>query len=201
MFDEFLLYLRLGFHHIADLAGYDHILFVAALTIPFTGRDWRRLAVLVTAFTVGHSITLALATLRLVQVSSAVVEVLIPATIVATAALSWRAGTPGHEHEPVTVGRYLMAAGFGLIHGLGFSTYLRSLLGDEESLALPLLAFNVGLEVGQLLILAVVVGIGALLAPRVLSRRLWVLLLVGVTGGLALLLFGQRLAAIAVPRG
>lgn len=196
MLAEFLLYLRLGFHHIADLAGYDHILFVAALTIPFTGRDWKRLAVLVTAFTVGHSITLALATLRLVQVPSALVEALIPATIVATAALSWRAGSPGHEHEPVSVGRYLMATAFGLIHGLGFSTYLRSLLGDEESLVLPLLAFNVGLEVGQLLILAIVVGIGALLVPRVLSRRVWVLTLVSATGGLALLLLGQRLTAL-----
>jgi len=201
MFDEFLLYLRLGFHHIADLAGYDHILFVAALTIPFTVRDWKRLAVLVTAFTVGHSVTLALATLRLVQVSSSLVEALIPATIVATAALSWRAGTPGHEHEPVTVGRYLMASAFGLVHGLGFSTYLRSLLGDEESLVLPLLAFNVGLEVGQLLILAVVVALGALLMPRVLSRRVWVLTLVGVTGGLALMLFGQRVAAVAAGTG
>ncbi len=201
MFDEFLLYLRLGFHHIADLAGYDHILFVAALTIPFTVRDWKRLAVLVTAFTVGHSVTLALATLRLVQVSSSLVEALIPATIVATAAMSWRAGTPGHEHEPVTVGRYLMASAFGLVHGLGFSTYLRSLLGDEESLVLPLLAFNVGLEVGQLLILAVVVALGALLMPRVLSRRVWVLTLVGVTGGLALMLFGQRVAAVAAGTG
>jgi len=196
MLGDSLLYLRLGFHHIADLAGYDHILFVAALTIPFTRRDWKRLAVLVTAFTVGHSITLALATLRLVQVPSALVEALIPATIVATAALSWRTGSPGHEHEPVSVGRYLMATAFGLIHGLGFSTYLRSLLGDEESLVLPLLAFNVGIEVGQLLILAIVVGIGALLVPRVLSRRVWVLTLVGATGGLALLLLGQRLTAL-----
>lgn len=196
MLSEFLLYLRLGFHHIADLAGYDHILFVAALTIPFAARDWKRLAVLVTAFTVGHSVTLAMATLQLVQVPSALVEALIPATIVATSALSWRAGLPGHEHEPVSVGRYLMAAAFGLIHGLGFSTYLRSLLGDEESLVLPLLAFNVGLEVGQLLILAIVVGIGAALVPRLLSRRVWVLTLVGATGGLALLLLGQRLTAL-----
>jgi hypothetical protein len=192
---EFLLYLRLGFHHIADLAGYDHILFVTALTIPFGRHDWRRLAVLVTAFTLGHSITLALATLRLVQIPSVLVEALIPATIVATAALSWRAGSPGHEHEPVTVGRYLMAAGFGLIHGLGFSTYLRSLLGGEESITLPLLAFNVGLEVGQLLILGVVLTIGALVVPTVLSPRRWVLLLVGATGGLALMLLVQRVAA------
>lgn len=192
---EFWLYLQLGFHHIADLAGYDHILFVAALAIPYGRRDWQRLAVLVTAFTLGHSITLALATLQLVAVPSVLVETLIPATIVATAALSWRAGGPGHE-EPVTVGRYLMAAVFGLIHGLGFSTYLRALLGEEERITLPLFAFNVGLELGQLLILAVVLIIGVVLVPRILSRRRWVLLQVGVTGGLALVLLGQRLLAV-----
>jgi preprotein translocase subunit SecY len=85
MLDEFRIYLELGFRHIADLAGYDHILFVTALAIPFGIRDWRRLAILVTAFTVGHSITLALATLRLVSVSSQLVETLIPATILVTA--------------------------------------------------------------------------------------------------------------------
>lgn len=196
MFDEFLLYAQLGFRHIADLAGYDHILFIAALTIPYARQDWKRLAVLVTAFTLGHSITLALATLRLVSVRSDVVEALIPATIVVTAALSWRAATPGHEHEPVTVGRYLMATVFGLIHGLGFSSYLRSLLGDEESLLVPLLAFNAGLEVGQLLILGVFVGAGALLSPAIISRRGWVLILMGATGGLALVLLWQRLAAL-----
>lgn len=194
MLGEFLLYLQLGFHHIADVAGYDHILFVAALTIPFTPRDWRRLALLVTAFTLGHSITLALATLQLVQVRSALVEALIPATILATAALSWRAQSPGHQREPVTVGRYLMATGFGLIHGLGFSTYLRSLLGSEERITLPLLAFNVGLEIGQLLILGVVMGLGALIVPAILSPRRWVLALVSMIGGLALMLLVQRVA-------
>ncbi|WP_439643807.1 HupE/UreJ family protein [Gemmatimonas sp.] len=192
---EFWLYLQLGFHHIADLAGYDHLLFVAALAIPYGRRDWQRLAVLVTAFTVGHSITLALATLQLVAVPTVVVETLIPATIVATAALSWRSATPARDVEPVTVGRYLMAAVFGLIHGLGFSTYLRALLGEEERITLPLLAFNVGLEFGQLLILAVVLLAGVVLVPRILSRRRWVLVQVGVTGGLALLLLGQRLFA------
>jgi HupE / UreJ protein len=78
---------------------------------------------------------------------------------------------------------------------MGFSTYLRALLGDEEHITMPLFAFNVGLEVGQLLILAVVLGTGALLAPRILSRRAWVLIQVSATGGLALMLLGQRLFA------
>jgi hypothetical protein len=197
MADTFTVYLRLGFHHITDLAGYDHILFVAALSIPFTVRDWRRLALLVTAFTVGHSITLALASLRLVSVSSALVEALIPITIVATAALSWRDGTGDAlaSRTSLRVSRYLLAVGFGLIHGLGFSTYLRALLGDEDSIALPLFAFNVGLEVGQLLILAAVLAAGSALVPAILPRRRWVQTLVGVTGGLALMLLGQRLRA------
>lgn len=197
MLDAFALYLRLGFHHITDLAGYDHILFVAALSIPFTVQDWRRLALLVTAFTVGHSITLALASLRLVAVSPSLVEALIPITIVATAALSWRDGIPAvaAPTPPLQASRYLLAVGFGLIHGLGFSTYLRALLGDEDSIALPLFAFNVGLEVGQLLILTTVLAIGSALVPAILPRRRWVQTLVGVTGGLALMLLGQRLRA------
>lgn len=196
MTGEFLLYLRLGLQHIADLAGYDHILFVVALTIPYTRHQWRALAVLVTAFTLGHSVTLVLATLRLLAVPSAVVEALIPATIVITAALSWRADAPSGDTPTVSVGRYLMAALFGLVHGLGFSTYLRSLLGEEEQIAMPLLAFNVGLEIGQLLILAVVLALGALLVPRVLPRALWTRSLVGATGGLALMLLLQRLPTL-----
>lgn len=195
MSSEFLLYLRLGFHHIADLAGYDHILFVAALSIPYAPRDWRRLAVLVTAFTLGHSLTLALATLRLVAVRGAVVEALIPATILATALLTFAPRTAdGHgavAHVPRS--RYLLAAVFGLIHGLGFSTYLRSLLGEEESIVLPLFAFNIGLELGQLMILSVVLAAGWLVARAGLTRRRWEWLLAGVTAGLAVVLLIQRL--------
>jgi HupE / UreJ protein len=202
---EFLIYLRLGFHHIADLAGYDHILFVTALAIPYAARDWRRLLVLVTAFTVGHSVTLALATLRLVSVPSTLVEALIPATILVTAVLAWREtrtrtslpDPPPADAPPTTVtvpaSRYLLATLFGLIHGLGFSTYLRALLGEEESIALPLFAFNVGLELGQLLILAVVLTVGALVVRTLMDRRRWAQILVGVTATLSLFLLVQRI--------
>lgn len=193
--DEFLVYARIGFRHIADLAGYDHILFIAALAIPYAPRDWRRLALLVTAFTVGHSLTLALATLRLVSVRPALVETLIPLTIIVTAALALfeqrRADEPRPSTSPLL--RYALALGFGLVHGLGFSTYLRALLGAEESIALPLFAFNVGLELGQLLILTIVLGVGALMVSVVLARRRWVQLLAATTGGLAVMLLVQRL--------
>lgn len=88
-----------------------------------------------------------------------------------------------------------MALLFGLIHGLGFSTYLRALLGGEESIAGPLFAFNVGLEIGQLVILSIVLAVGAALVPAIFQRRRWVQLSVGVTGGLALMLLVQRLGA------
>jgi hypothetical protein len=210
MGSEFLAYLRLGVAHIADLAGYDHILFVAALTGGYTLGAWRRLLVLVTAFTIGHSITLALATLRLVAVDTKLIEVLIPATILVTALVSivqsrrpdearpWRrSGWRGADDGPRGAGLlYLLALGFGLIHGLGFSTYLRSLLGAESAIAVPLLAFNLGLEAGQLLIVAITLVIGAAVARLLGARRDWVLLLAGITGGLATLLLVQRVAAL-----
>ena len=193
MLEEFALYLQLGFHHIADLAGYDHLLFVTALAIPYAFRDWRRLAILVTEFTLGHSVTLALATLRLVSVPNALVETLIPVTILVTALLSWP--RESRDEAPVRVPpvRYVLAAGFGLIHGLGFSNYLRGLLGQEESIALPLFAFNVGLELGQLLILALVLAIGALVVHTGLLSGRWRQVQVVVTASLAFILIAQRL--------
>ena len=210
MGSEFLAYLRLGVAHIADLAGYDHLLFVAALTGGYTLAAWRRLLVLVTAFTVGHSITLALATLRLVAVDAALIEVLIPATILVTALVSvvqsrrqdearpwrrsgWRGADDGPRGGALL---YLLALGFGLIHGLGFSNYLRALLGAESSLAVPLLGFNVGLEAGQLLVVLVTLLVGAAVSRLLGARRDWVLLLAGVTGGLSTLLLAQRIAAL-----
>jgi hypothetical protein len=188
MGSEFLTYLHLGLRHITDIRGYDHLLFVTALTVAYRPADWRRLLLLVTAFTLGHSITLALATLNVVHVPSASVEAAIAATIVVASLMAIVAAVGAPSGDGVGVSqrgqrlRYAMAAGFGLVHGLGFSTFLRSLLGGEESLALPLFSFNLGLEVGQLSIVAAVLLLG-LLAERVLrlARRDWVLI---VSGGI-----------------
>ncbi len=205
MISEFLVYLRLGFEHITDVGGYDHLLFVAALTATDLGR-FRRLFWLVTAFTVGHSITLALATLDLVRVDTSLVEILIPVTILATSAVNafwWGFGNrsespePGGPEEAVeseTRVRYLIAVGFGLIHGLGFSTFLRAALGWEENIFLPLLSFNIGLELGQLAIVAILSLIAWLLIRGLgLSRRAWVLGVSAITGGMALVLLLQRI--------
>lgn len=195
MGSEILTYLRLGLHHIADLRGYDHILFITALTIAYAPGEWRRLLWLVTAFTLGHSVTLALATLDLVRAPAGLVEIGIALTIVISALLAlllaWR------QHGGPVQGqglRYGMAAAFGLIHGLGFSAFLRSLLGAEESIALPLLSFNVGLEVGQFLIVAVVLLLGAA-AERLfrIPRRGWVMALSVLIAVAGLGLLAQRL--------
>lgn len=198
MFSAFLVYLELGFRHIADLRGYDHILFVVALAAGYDLRHWRHLLVLVTAFTVGHSITLALATLRIVPVPTAWIEFLIPVTIVATALYTlWET----RRHDPDAARdrharevKYGMALLFGLIHGMGFSTFLRAILGAEESIVWPLFAFNVGLEVGQVAILGCVLLLTASVTEFSPLRPVtWTRILSIGTAGPALALLAGRL--------
>lgn len=176
MGSEFLTYFRLGVGHIADLRGYDHILFIVALTAGYSLRDWHKLLWLVTAFTLGHSLTLALATLDRVRVSSGLVEMLIAVTIVATGVYGLisrrRTADAAPQHRQRIL--YAMAGGFGLIHGLGFSSFLRSVLGGEERIAWPLFAFNVGLEVGQIAIVLAILMMGTLVCDVAgVPRRYW----------------------------
>lgn len=151
--DDFLFYIDLGQSHILDPQGYDHILFVVSLCVVYSLKDWKNVAWLVTAFTVGHSLTLALATLGIVKVNSEWVEFLIPVTILITSVSNF---WDNAENKKIGLKqRYMAALFFGFIHGLGFSNFLRSILSKSESLFLPLLYFNTGLEVGQLLIVFV----------------------------------------------
>ena len=188
----FQAYLNLGFSHITDLQGYDHILFIVALCAIYQLSDWKKVLILVTAFTVGHSITLALATLQVVNFRSDIIEFLIPVTILITAI-----GNLFHKPKPSRIDgkgnsqrlRYIAALGFGLIHGLGFSNYLRSLLGKEESIVQPLFAFNIGLEAGQLLIVLILLVIGSLFTALLkVSRHDWNLVVSGIAMGIALTL-------------
>lgn len=167
---DFLIYLKLGFRHIIDIYGADHILFIFALTIRYLLQDWKKVLILVTAFTIGHSITLALSTIEWVDFPSQIIELLIPITILITAISNFAVhqnSTP--KRYPVI---YFLAMGFGLIHGLGFSNYLKSLLGKEESVLGPLFAFNLGLELGQLLIVSIILGISFIFVTRFKVDRL-----------------------------
>ena len=197
MLSEFLVYLRLGFEHIADIRGYDHILFVVALCAGYEPRQWRKILVLVTAFTVGHSITLALATVRIISISTDLVEFLIPLTIFVTGVFNIVVATRGRADEEegrrARVLKYFLALGFGLIHGMGFSNFLRAMLGAEESIALPLFAFNVGLEVGQICIVLVILLLTFAFVRLVRMRRHdWILVLSGAAAGVAVTLMAER---------
>ncbi len=185
---DFEIFLPLGFQHITDLKGYDHILFVVALCAIFRLKDWKKVAVLITAFTIGHSVTLALATLNLITYSTKLIELLIPITIVLTCILNFFHQSQERSSivEKSSFFRYPMAMAFGLIHGMGFSNYLRSLLGKEESIWQPLLAFNVGLEIGQLVIVAISLIISSLLLDILrIKKHDWNLILSGTVIGIA----------------
>ncbi len=185
---DFGFYLKEGVLHITDWKGYDHILFVLALCLPYYARDWKKVIVLVTAFTIGHSLTLALSVFDVILISSKWIEFLIPVTILITAIGNLVKQNSKSSHAGV---RYLAALLFGLIHGLGFSNYLKSMLGKSETIVSQLLAFNVGLELGQLLIVAFVLLLAFLFTQlwNVL-RRDWLLF---TTGGIAALSFVMAL--------
>ena len=156
MLSNFQIYCKLGLLHIADLRAYDHIVFLVALCAAYTLRSWKKLLVLVTAFTVGHSLTLALAALQVISPPARWVELLIPVTIIVTAA--YNLSTLERNLQAMKI-KYLSALLFGLIHGTGFSSYFRSLLGQKTEIVAPLFAFNIGIEVGQLLIVAALMAI------------------------------------------
>jgi hypothetical protein len=189
--NDFWLYFSLGKDHIADLNGYDHILFIAALCLRYLPSDWKKIVLLVTAFTVGHSITLALSVLNIVKISTEWIEFLIPITILITAISNlFQRDFNFRERMPVI---YFLAVFFGLVHGLGFSNYLKSLLGKGSNVVGELLAFNLGLEAGQLLIVAVILLI-SVICVRVFKfeRREYLIFASGAIAGLSLMMAIER---------
>jgi len=154
-----------GISHITDIEGYDHMLFILALCAPFTFKEWKPVAILATAFTVGHSVSLALAALDIIRFSSGLIEFLIPVTILATAIFNWRATTT------VSAYRYASAALFGIIHGMGFSSFFRMISNEGEGFIGQLFLFNLGVEAGQLLILAAILSIIAVFTVAIPSGK------------------------------
>ncbi|HEY8165406.1 MAG TPA: HupE/UreJ family protein [Gemmatimonadaceae bacterium] len=170
MISELTSFIQLGFRHITNLDAMDHILFLFALAAIYRPRDWRTALWVVTAFTVGHSITLALAATGAVRLPTPLIEFLIPVTIVLTCVenivVRDRARAPFR-------GRYrpMFAGVFGLVHGAGFANYLRDIFVDR--VALPLFGFNVGIELGQIVVLAIA-GIVLLSVDRLIRTiRAW----------------------------
>ncbi|MEC5146734.1 HupE/UreJ family protein [Chitinophaga sp. 212800010-3] len=190
------LYFQLGWQHIINWEGYDHILFVIALSAIYLLRDWRKVLVLVTAFTVGHSITLALSVLNIIRIPASLVEFLIPVTICVTAISNILRRGDDPQHLQLN---YFYALFFGLIHGLGFSNYLKSLLGNQANIVKPLLGFNLGLEFGQILIVMCILLVSSLIVKLgEVKRGDWNMFLSSATFGIAFLMVIQGVRALFI---
>lgn len=190
---EFQLYFELGKDHILDYKhGYDHILFVVALCTLYLLRDWKKVLILVTAFTIGHSITLALATFRIISIDQDLIEFLIPLTIFITAGSNIFRSTEISERS--TYINYGYALFFGLIHGLGFSNYLQSILGKDRSIVSQLFAFNLGLELGQIIIVGIFLFTAFILVDIfTVNRRDWKIVISSAIAGIALVLLKDKI--------
>jgi len=186
---EFELYFKLGLEHIADIKAYDHMVFLLALCALYQLSSWKKVAVLATAFTIGHSLTLALTALDMIKISSDLVETLIPITIIITGLSNII--KPDENLESSTFGKvmwryYVIALIFGLIHGMGFSSYFSSLLGGEESIIFPLFAFNLGIEAGQLIIVLGILVIGYIAMDVLKMKQIqWIHFVSGAAVGIA----------------
>ena len=188
---DFGFYFKLGWEHIISKGALDHQLFILALAAIYLLKDWKQVLILVTAFTIGHSITLALSVFDIIRFSAKWVEFLIPCTIVFTATINLfqKSFTP----RSVRI-NYFLALFFGLIHGMGFANSIRFMLASDQSIGWGLFGFNVGLEVGQI---AVVLGI--LLFSTILitlfkvNRRDWVIFASAGVFGLSLKMALERL--------
>ena len=182
------LYLKLGFEHISDFAGFDHILFLVALCAVYRIEQFKSLLILVTAFTVGHSITLGLSAIGTISIPSEIIEFLIPTTILITALHNVISHSSGNASSRMTK-NYIVALFFGFIHGMGFSNFFNALLMGDDSILMPLLGFNIGLELGQLMIVAVIVGLAYMSLNVIkIKYRDWNVFISGAAAGIAILL-------------
>ena len=183
----FDFYVKLGFEHISDLAGYDHMLFLVALCAIYRIQQWKNILVLVTAFTIGHSVTLVLASFDILTIPSNIIEFLIPVTIFLTALNNVIGSNPAEKTAKMKK-NYAIALFFGFIHGMGFSNYFKALLMESSSVAVPLLGFNIGIELGQLLVVFFIVGIAYLFLNVLrVKHRDWNVFISGAAAGMSII--------------
>lgn len=189
--NDFTFYFSIGWEHIINAEALDHIFFIAALAAIYMLKDWRQVLILVTAFTIGHTITLILSTKRIVEVNESWVEFLIPCTIVLTAISNLF--QKSFTSKAIRI-NYFLALFFGLIHGLAFANVLRLILAPEQSFALFMFSFSVGLESGQILIVFLILLLSQFFISVLKIQRLhWVIFLSAVVFGLAMEMALQRL--------
>ncbi len=173
--DDFAFYFKLGWEHIISWNALDHQLFILALIASYSLHQIKNILILVTAFTVGHTITLALSTLSIINFPAAVIEFLIPCTIVIAAIANI---TKLKLQNKLPRYNYIIATFFGLIHGLGFAIALRFMLAKNQSLGWSLLSFNLGLEAGQIVLVILLLLLAHVITYHLKFKRdYWVLLI------------------------
>jgi hypothetical protein len=188
--NDFVFYFKIGWEHIIDWSAVDHIFFIAALAAIYMLKDWKQVLILVTAFTIGHAITLVLSAKNIIQVNEKVVEFLIPCTIVITAVsnLFLKNFTP----KSIRI-NYFLALFFGLIHGLAFAQILKWMLAEDQSFWTAWLSFSVGLELGQVLVVLLILLLAQILVGFLkLSRHYWVIGVSAIVLALALQIAIER---------
>lgn len=190
--EDFILYLKLGLYHVLDWQAYDHILFLIALAVIYNFNNWKKILWLVTLFTVGHTITLALAAYNIINLDIAIVEFLIPVTIFITALVNLL--TIKKNKQKSSNINLIFAFFFGLIHGLGFSNYFRMLMDDTEAKLLPLLEFAIGIEIAQVIIVIAILVFGYMAQTFFrISKRDWVLVLSSIVIGVVIPMLSERI--------
>ena len=189
---DFLFYLQLGWEHIISKDALDHQLFILALIAIFSFRDWKKVLILVTAFTIGHSLTLVLSALDVFRFPSDWVEFLIPCTIVFTALDNIIFSK--NEKKLIQLNYYL-ALLFGLVHGMGFANSVRMMLASEQDITLPLFGFNVGLELGQIIVVAIALFIHYIFSEVLkLSNKIWIYII-----SVPIFIFALKMALERIP--
>lgn len=169
---DFTFYFNIGWHHIININALDHLLFILALASLYLLKYWKQALILVTAFTVGHSLTLALSVYDVIRFNNNWVEFLIPLTIVSTALFNLLQKKLDAKSLRLN---YFLALSFGLVHGMGFANSIRFMLAQSQDILVPLLSFNLGLEAGQIVVVIFILLASWIIVDKLrLNRRIWV---------------------------
>ncbi|MGE5944132.1 MAG: HupE/UreJ family protein [Flavobacteriales bacterium] len=186
MLENIWFNIQYGMDHVLDINAYDHVLFLIVLAVPYVFKDWKRVFLLVTMFTLGHTLSLVLAVYNIVHVKASLVEFLIPLTILIVAIFNVFTAGKGPQKGKVGV-LFLSALFFGLIHGLGFAREFKILLSDTDNKLILLIEFALGIEIAQVIIVFVVLFLGYLVQTLFrFSKRDWVMVISAVVVGLVI---------------
>jgi len=186
MLENFWFHVEYGINHVLDINAYDHVLFLIVLTVPYIFKDWKHVLLLVSTFTLGHTLSLVLAAYDIININGQLIEFLIPITILLVALFNIFTSGKGAQKEKVGV-LFFSTLFFGLIHGLGFAREFHMLAGKTENKFVLLLEFALGIEIAQLIIVFTVLFLGFLtLTLFRFSKRDWIMVISAIVVGLVI---------------